>query len=143
MSADFFEQGVANTFRPFAVRAGLPLRRLQDGVYEMSGCQFLMRIRRGTGHGKDFLITLSRKEHVSDDPMNLTGEIGLGVITEYNGKDETTAALALRDGSLPAFRIAAEAAEEFCLPYLLGEKSDFADLQQFLRDKVERSQRAI
>jgi hypothetical protein len=139
MSKDFFEIGVVDSFQPLAIRAELPLRKLHDGVYELVGKEFVMRIRRGTGHGKDFLVTLSRREDVSDNPLELTGEVGLAVLAEYGGATADALALTARDGSPGAFRRAAEAAERFCLPYLLGRRIDFADIQQFVEDKIQKS----
>jgi hypothetical protein len=139
MSKDFFEVGIADSFQPLAIRTGLPLRKLHDGVYELVCKEFVMRIRRGTGHGKDFLVTLSRKKVVSGDPLDLTGEVGLAVLAEYNGATADALALRARDSSSGAFRRAAEAAEHFCLPYLLGRRIDFADIQQFVEDKIQKS----
>jgi hypothetical protein len=121
MSKDFFEIGVADSFQPLAIRAGLPLRELHDGVYELVGKEFVMRIRRGTGHGKDFLVTLSRREDVSDNPLELTGEVGLAVLAEYGGATADALALTARDGSPGAFRRAAEAAERFVCPIFWEE----------------------
>ncbi len=95
MSKDFFEIGTVDAFEPLAIRAGLPLRKLHDGVYELVGKEFVMRIRRGTGHGKDFLVTLSRKDDVSDKPLELTGEVGLAVLAEYSGATADALALTL------------------------------------------------
>ena len=139
MSKDFFEIGVADAFQPLAARVGLPLKKLRDGIYEMAGEEFAIRIRRGTGHGKDFLVTLSRKEDVSDDPLQLTGEVGLGVIAEFCGATADALALRARDGSVDAFRSSAEAAEHFCLPYVLGRRADFAEIQRFVEDKIQKS----
>jgi hypothetical protein len=116
MSTDFFETGVADSFKQLAIRAGLSLRKLHDGVDELVGREFAMRIRRGTGHGKDFLVTLSGREDVSDNPLELTGSVGLAVIAEYSGATADALALTARDSSLGAFRRAAEAAVRFCLP---------------------------
>jgi hypothetical protein len=139
MSKDFFEVGVGDAFQPLAARAGLPLKKLCAGIYEMSGSEFVMRIRRGTGHGKDFLVTLSRKEDVSADPLQLTGEVGLAVLAEYSGAVADALALTAREGSLSAFRRAADGAERFCLPYLLGRKADFPEIRRFVEDKIQKS----
>jgi hypothetical protein len=139
MSKDFFEVGVADAFQALAARSGLPLKKLRDGIYEMVGSGFVMRIRRGTGHGKDFLVTLSRKEDISADLLQLTGEVGLAVIAEYGGAVADALALSARDGSLGAFQRAAEGAERFCLPYLFGEKADFSEIQAFVEDKILKS----
>jgi|GEM_PF-4346159 len=139
MSKDFFEIGVADAFQPLAARAGLPLRKLREGIYEMAGKEFALRIRRGTGHGNDFLVTLSRKEDVSSDPFQLTGEVGLAVIAEYCGATADPLALTARNGSLVAFRSSAQAAEHFCLPYVLGSRADFAEVQGFVEDKIQKS----
>ena len=62
-----FDNAVARFFQPFSERAGFPKRKLRDGIYEIAGQEFVMRIRRGTGHRKDFLVTLSRKASLSRD----------------------------------------------------------------------------
>jgi hypothetical protein len=41
MSKDFFEIGVVDSFQPLAIRAGMPLRKLHDGVYELVGKEFV------------------------------------------------------------------------------------------------------
>jgi hypothetical protein len=44
-----------------------------------------------------------------------------------------------RDNSLAAYRMAARIAEEYALPYLLGSKSDYDQIEQHLRERLERS----
>ena len=58
---------------------------------------------------------------------------------EYSGATADALALTAREGSPGAFRRAAEAAERFCLPYLLGRRIDFAHIQQFVEDKIQKS----
>ena len=54
MSKDFFEIGAVDACEPLAIRAGLPLRKLHDGVYELVGKEFVMRIRRGPDTERTF-----------------------------------------------------------------------------------------
>jgi hypothetical protein len=129
-----FDNAVARCFQPFSERAGFPIRKLRDGIYEIAGQKFVMRIRRGTGHRKDFLVTLSRKASLSRDLDDLSHEIGLGVIAEYNGKQLQALGDYRRE-----FAEAAKIAESLCLPYLLGTKTDFEDIQHFVERKVEES----
>ena len=76
---------------------------------------------------------------MSDNPLELTGEVGLSVLAEYSGAPADALALTAREGSPGSFRKAAEAAERFCLPYLLGRRIDFPGIQQFVEDKIQKS----
>ena len=67
--AECFETGVAECFLPLAQKAGLPLIKIYDGVYDIVGHNYRLRIRRGIGHGGGFLITLSNEEVDHRDPI--------------------------------------------------------------------------
>ena len=123
-----FETGVAECFLPLAQKAGLPLIKIYDGVYDIVGHNYRLRIRRGIGHGGGFLVTLSNEEIDPCDPMKIVNEIGLGRVASYNGAAPEVASISTRDNSLTAYRKAAKVAEEYVLPYLLGIKSDYEQI---------------
>jgi len=43
---------------PLAANAKLTIQELGEGVYEVLGKDFTMRVRRGAGHRKDILVTV-------------------------------------------------------------------------------------
>jgi hypothetical protein len=140
-STNIFDQGVARFFKPLAESIKLPLRKPKEGIYEIAGSTFTMRIRRGIGHSRDFLICLSEKgtrpEAVAID--DLGGETGLGVIVEFYGEKLGVHALHTDEGYLNAFEEAAKAAEKFCVPYLLDLRSNFGEVRDFVERKIEAS----
>jgi len=140
-STNIFDEGVARFFGPLAERINLPLRKPKDGIYEITGSTFTMRIRRGIGHTRDFLVCLSEKgsrpESLAIDELG--GEIGLGVIAEFYGEKLVVHALHTEEGYLKAFEEAAKATEKFCIPYLLDLRSNFGEIRDFVERKIEAS----
>jgi hypothetical protein len=126
--AECFETGVAECFLPLAQKAGLPLIKIYDGVYDIVGHNYRLRIRRGIGHGGGFLVTLSNEELDRRDPIKIVNEIGLGRVAGYNGAAPEVAFIPDRDNSLAAYRKAAKVAKNYALPYLLGIKSDYEQI---------------
>lgn len=53
-SQDIFDEGVVRFFEPLAKRIDLPLRKVKSGIYELAGPHFVLHIRRGIGHSRDF-----------------------------------------------------------------------------------------
>ena len=138
-STNIFDEAVARFFGPLAERIKLPLRKLNDGIYEIEGKVFAMRIRRGFGHSRDFLITLSEKSSTPLLPEESDQEIGLSVILEFYGKNLATPELHTAEGYLRGFEEAAKAAGEFCEPYLLDHRSNFGEIRAFVKHKIEES----
>jgi hypothetical protein len=139
MNDSAFDDAVVRFFGPLAVRANSSLQKLRDGIYQIAGTAFVVRIRRGTGHRKDFVVTLSPKKSGAEDLDDLSGEIGLGVFAEYHGRPLQMHELDSKKDWLLAFEEAARAAEVFCLPYLVGEQTDLQDVRHFIEQKVEES----
>jgi hypothetical protein len=137
--AESFETGVRECFLPLAQRACLPLTKIYDGVYDVVGKNYRLRVRRGIGHGGGFLVTLSNEEVDPRDPIKIVNEIGLGPLAKHSGAAPEMAHIPSRDNSLAAYRMAARIAEEYALPYLLGSKSDYDQIEQHLRERLERS----
>lgn len=100
--AECFEKGVSECFLPLAQKTGLPLVKIYDGVYDIVGKGYRLRIRRGIGHGGGFLVTVSNQEVDPTDPIKIVDEIGLGRIASYNGAAREAAAISSRDNSLEA-----------------------------------------
>lgn len=133
-----FDALTRHYFEPLSARADAPLRLLREGIYEIAGSAFVLRIRRGAGHARDFLVTLSRR--VSGRSLDdLSEEIGLGVIAQYNGRPLRPHDLDSELDWKLALEEAVEAATMFCLPYLLNTQSDLSGVELFIRAKVEAS----
>lgn len=132
-----FGDAVTTFFAPIANRAGLELQKLRPDIYQIAGSDFILRLRRGTGHRKDLLVTLSRLAVPVRDLDDLSGELGLGVIAEYNGVEFPRDDLTSEESLDSSVRRAAETAEQVCVPYLLGQKSDFDEIRSFVDRKIE------
>ena len=59
ISGIYFDDAVTSLFKPVADRAGLELQKLPSGIYQIAGKGFVVRMRRGTGHLKEVLVTLA------------------------------------------------------------------------------------
>ncbi|HWA08330.1 MAG TPA: hypothetical protein VG838_02570 [Opitutaceae bacterium] len=136
--ASQFNELMTRFFTPVAKRAGFALNVLREGIYEIAGSKFTMRIRRGTGHHKDFVVTLSPREP-DRDLDDLGGEIGLAVLAEYSGRPLHRHELdSIEDWQL-AVEEAAHAADELCVPYLIGQQSDLSGVRRLIEEKIEAS----
>lgn len=132
-----FGDAVTTLFKPIATRAGLEMQELRAGIYQIAGASFVLRIRRGIGHRKDFLITLSRLATAPRDLDDLRGEIGLSVIAQYHGVEMPYDDISSAQAFYSSLRRAAETTEQICLPYLTGQKSDFDEIRSFIDRKSE------
>jgi hypothetical protein len=134
-----FDDSVTRSFGPLAQHVRQPLVKLRERIYQIEGCGFRMRIRLGTGHRLDFLVTLSRSDRVTEDLSDLKGEIGLGVLAAYNGNPLKAQSPSSINGWQQAFDEAAQAARVFCLPYLLGSQTELDGVKHFIEQKIEDS----
>ena len=137
VSGECFDDAVISIFKPVAHRAGLKLQKLRSGIYEIAGRDLVLRLRLGKGHFKDVLITLAPSTEAPRDLDHLTGEIGLNVIAEYHGltaPDQDTLSVKSFYSSLQRI---AELTETLCVPYLLGQKSDYQEIRSFVDRKIE------
>lgn len=131
-----FNASVARYFGPLVKRFALSLRERCKGVYEIDGNGFVVRIRQGTGHRDDFVVTLAAKGSLPEDINDLEGEIGLKVIAEYHGMKYEETGDYQRD-----FAEAGKVSEKLLFPYLLGINDDFDGLRQFVDRKAEETRR--
>ncbi|MBI4658411.1 MAG: hypothetical protein HY735_06130 [Verrucomicrobia bacterium] len=131
-NTNLFREAVTKFFAPLAEQTGLTLSELADGVYEIEGAKFAMRIRRGTGHRKDMLVTLLATEGRPTDLFDLSHEIGLGMVAEFRGERIE----ADQKDDLKEAENLAHAAQKFLVPYLLGHRSDHAELTKFVEKRA-------
>lgn len=65
--------------------------------------------------------------------------LGLGTIVNFYGGKLSTHKLHTPEGYLTALDEAAQAVDKFCVPYLLGHRSNFEKIHEFLAQKIEAS----
>src|SRR4051812_42579460 len=141
ISGLYFDDAIASVFKPVADRAGLELQKLPLGIYQIAGGAFVLRMRRGIGHLKDVLITLAPSTEAPRDLDHLTREIGLNNIAEYYGLTVPEQDTFSVEGFYFSLRRVAEITEKVCMPYLLGQKSDYADIRAFVDRKIEEGKK--
>jgi hypothetical protein len=134
-----FDAAVSRHFKPIARRFSLPINRLKDGVYEIPSPYFIMRIRFGIGHGKSILVTLACVDEKPADIDDESKEYGIGVIAAYNGEEMCTEQVDTIEDFLQQAERTARLAEEFGIPYILGQKSDFNEVKEFVRERIEKA----
>lgn len=134
-----FDRAVANFFAPLAANAKLASQQLCDGVYEVQGKEITMRIRRGTGHRKDILVTLLPTAERPADNDDLSKEIGLDVVAEFCGQTVAESSLDTEEEYLRSAGVLATAADKLLFPYLLGDRTDFAELKKFVAARAEKA----
>jgi len=134
-----FDKVVADVFRTLAVRSKSELRRIGEGVYEIEGHEFTTRIRRGTGHRKNILVTISPTTEKPTNLADLSGEIGLSVVAKFHGEKLTELSFDDEKEYLEYARNLANSAQKVLLPYLLGLRSDFSQIKEFVAKNAEES----
>lgn len=137
ISVIHFDNAVTSIFKPIADRAGLELQKLHSGIYAIAARDFVLRIRLGIGHWKDVLITLAPSKLRRPDPYDLSGEIGINVIAEYQGLTTPEQDLSSAESFYATLRQVAEIAEKACVPYLLGQKSDYDEVRSLIQRKSD------
>ncbi|HVV49653.1 MAG TPA: hypothetical protein VHO06_08340 [Polyangia bacterium] len=123
--AEVFERAIEAHFAPVITGAGLTLARIAAGVYEVAGREIAMRLRAGTGHKKDMLMTLVRRRGRTGDPYDLHDEIGAGWFAKQVGITMPEFSVDSEEGYMRSAFDLAQVAKTALLPYLLGTRLDF------------------
>ena len=134
-----FSKAVAKSFMPLAANTKLTIHELWEGVYEVLGKDFTMRVRRGAGHRKDILVTVLPTAERPADHEDLSKEIGLGVVAEFVGESLPELSIDTEEEYLRSAQYLATAADKLLLPYLLGTRNDFADLKRFVAVRADKA----
>ena len=132
-----FEEAVIRSFQPIATANGMALQKLGDGVFEIRGAEFAIRIRRGTGHLPDFVVTLGLKKSPYSDIYDASGEIGLGWIAEFYGAKLEAPGLLTPENIEQGMQNASLLTGDLCIPYVTGTRNDYANIRAFLDKKKE------
>jgi hypothetical protein len=139
-TASTFEQAFARYFEPIARDHDWPVIRCSDSLYEILSPQFVMEVSYHQGaHSRSINVVLRPASHVGDQ-----SPIGIWAIAGYNGNPfqyipwENTA-----EGFLEEARHMAHLAQEYCLPYLLGQKADADKVREYWRQESEKEMSKI
>jgi len=131
-----FDEAVACYFEPIAKEHGWQIIRRNDNEYEIPSEYFVMVIDWHQGqHTRSLNVTLIPNEKDSKE----RGKIGLWPIAGYNGTPfkyipwEQTA-----EGFLQEAEYIAKLTKQFCLPYLLGSKSDWENIEEYWAIESEK-----
>ncbi|MGD9789515.1 MAG: hypothetical protein AB7Q00_05425 [Phycisphaerales bacterium] len=138
---DIFDQAVSRYFAPLAANVNLPLHQLIDGVYEIRGKDFTLRIRRHTGHIRGILITIVSTAMIASDTNDLCNEIGLGNVAEYGGESIAEFLPDSDSEYLQSACVLASETNKYLIPYLEGYRSDFAELKKYVDDRTKEAMR--
>lgn len=141
-----FEQAVGRYFEPIAKEHGWPLIRRGDNVYETTSPFFVMRIRFDIGaHTKGINATLVPTDQASRDiGSGGGGELGVGVLAGYNGVEikyipwEQT-----ETGFFAEAQNVAEMMKTYGVPYLLGQKSDWNNVKDYIQGRIKERAKEI
>jgi hypothetical protein len=136
-----FEQAVGRYFDPIASEHGWPLIRRGEDVYETASPYFVLRIRFHVGaHAKSINATLIPIDQMPGDVAGGgCGELGVGVIAGYNGAEikyipwENTV-----QGLFEEAQHVANLVRQFGLPYLLGQRSDWNKVKEYVGKEKEK-----
>jgi hypothetical protein len=114
-----------------------------EGIFEIRNDLFIIRIRRGIGHDKDFLVSLARGTAAAATSDLSLEEIGLRNFAEFNGCDLKCLTLnSLEDWETSLADVGADT-EKFLLPYLFGERDDYEAVEQFVDRKTETALKGL
>jgi len=136
-----FDDAVARFFEPIAREHGWPLIHIIQEMYEVSTSYFIMRIHFDVGaHRKSIYASFLPKEDMLKKSEHERRELGVLVIAGYNGVpiefipwDQT------ESGFFAQAQYMADMVKEFGLPYLLGQKSDWDEVEEDLRKEKEKT----
>jgi len=149
--SELFDDAVTKFFRPLALKLGLPLNKVGDGVYAIASPHFIARIRLHTGHRRGLNVLL-RPAALQNYDENSPGEYGIGCFMQFNGEDMQSIILDVHtdEDFLKQSQLLTEALERFGIPYLLGQKDDFEAVKEMIRtrgapglERIKQMQRKI
>ena len=143
LDATVFDRAAMKAFSPLAVNAKLTMEALGGGVYEVQGKEFTMRIRRGTGHARDILVTVLPTGERPADHDDMSKEIGLGVVAEFGGQCLSELPFDTEEECQCSAVYLANEADKLIMPFLLGTRNDFGELKEFVAARVEAAQRDL
>ena len=131
-----FDEAMARYFEPIAKEHGLPITRRSDNTYEIMSEHCVMVVDWYQGqHTRSLNVTLIPNEKNSNDGK----KIGVWPIAGYNGDPfkyipwEQTA-----EGFFQEAEYIAKLAKQYCIPYLLGSKTDWKKIEEYWETESEK-----
>lgn len=134
-----FDKAVTDFFAPIAQELGLPLMRLNEGIYEIPSSYFILRIRLHTGHRRGLNVTLRQASFRVVDESKPFVQYGLGCFMEFHGEDlkHTFIEVDSNDAFMKQAQLLANATKRYGVPYLLGEGKDFHAIQRIVKKQAD------
>jgi len=137
--SEIFDEAIANYFAPIARELGLPLVKVDDGIYEIPSPHFILRVRLHTGHGRGFNVILRQASSRKFDENEPFVQYGIGCFMEFHGEDlnQTFIDVDSDDDFMKQAQLLADATKRYGVPYLLGEGKDFDAIQEIGKKKAQ------
>ena len=134
-----FDRSVEAFFEPIARRLGLPLSKVQGGVYEVASPYIIMRIRLHTGHHRGLNVMLRPASSRVFNESEPGAEYGLVHFVLLEGGDWTEPLIATDADFLNWAAQLAIQSERFGAPYLLGKGKNYDAVKEIVRQKSRRA----
>jgi len=132
--SQLFDVAVLRFFEPIAKAVGLPLSKIEDGVYEIPSPHFILRIRLHTGHHRGINVILRRTSAQTFDEKN--PGYGIGHFVSFEGGEWNNDDLVETDADFTRqVDQFAKASAEFVIPYLLGKGEHFEAIEQQVAER--------
>ena len=141
-----FERAVARYFEPIGQEHGWRMTRRTDNLYEVFAGRFVMRIRFEIGaHRKGINATLIPLDVLPGDvERGGCGELGVSVIAGYNDVDIQYIPWEQDEkGFFEQAEYFADLTRRFGVPYLLGQKSDWDGVKNYIEARIDERKKEI
>ncbi|MGH7939815.1 MAG: hypothetical protein ACREFR_01930, partial [Limisphaerales bacterium] len=129
-------------FEPIAQKCGLPLIKIQEGIYEMPSPFFIQRLEAYAGHSSRGLSAMLRQATLRAFVERVPGfQCDITWFMRFNGKDTEAFYfnIVTDEDFLKMAKLFANAIEHFGISYLLGQKDDFEAVNQFVQEQSKHS----
>ena len=137
--SQLFDKAIELYFRPLAGKIGLPLSKVEDGVFEIPSQRFILRIRLHTGHSRGLNVILRPASLHKFDENKDHGVLGIGNFIEFYGGEwkEPSIEIDSEEKFLAQTHRMAEATQRYAVPYLLGEGKDWEAIEKMVAKRTE------
>lgn len=135
-----FDKAVETHFEPLSRKLGLPLSKVQDGIYDIPSRQFIMRIRLDTGHHRGLNVSLRPASFLEFDENKPGIQLGIGCFIEFHGEDprNTLIEVSSDEDFLERARLLAVMATKYAVPYLLGKGANWKTVSEMVQRQTEK-----
>jgi hypothetical protein len=139
--SEIFDEAIARYFAPIARELGLPLAKVDDGIYEITSPYFILRIRLHTGHRRGFNVILRQASSRKFDENEPFVQYGIGCFMEFHGEELKQSFIDVdsNDDFMKLAQLLADATKRYGVPYLVGEGKDFDAIQQIVKKQAQKN----